>query len=121
MMQTAYDVLGVSRKASDEAIRTAFCKAAKAYHPDLNSGDTTKEQKLKQVIAAYHFLRNAELRSAYDQSLATYEQYLRSRRRQRVQRFAAAPVAALVSGGVVALGVSLWTVPPRASGFVEAE
>jgi curved DNA-binding protein CbpA len=44
MMQTPYDVLGVPRKASDEAIRTAFCKAAKANHPDLNSGDPAKEQ-----------------------------------------------------------------------------
>jgi curved DNA-binding protein CbpA len=121
MMQTPYDVLGVSRKADGEAIRAAFCKAAKAYHPDLNSGDEFKEQKLKQVIAAYKFLKNTEQRSAYDRSLAVYEQYLRNRRRQRIQRFAAAPVAALVSGGVVALGVSLWTVPPRASGPVEAE
>src|SRR5215813_6526518 len=121
MMQTPYDVLGVARKASGEAIRAAFCKAAKAYHPDLNSGDQANDQKLKQVIAAYKFLKNTEQRSAYDQSLAAYEQYLRNRRRQRIQRFAAAPVAALVSGGVVALGVSLWTVPPRASGFVEAE
>jgi curved DNA-binding protein CbpA len=121
MMQTPYDVLGVPRKASDEAIRAAFCKAAKAYHPDLNSGDQAKEQKLKRVIAAYRVLRNAQQRAAYDQSLADYEQYLRSRRRQRIQRFAAAPIAALVSGVVVALGVSLWTVPPGASGLVEGE
>jgi DnaJ domain len=121
MMQTPYDVLGVARKASGEAIRAAFCKAAKAYHPDLNSGDEAKEQKLKQVIAAYKFLKNTEQRSAYDRLLVEYEQHLRNRRRQKIQRFAAAPVAALVSGGVVALGVSLWTVPPRASGFVEAE
>jgi DnaJ-like protein len=121
MMQTPYDVLGVARKASGEAIRAAFCKAAKAYHPDLNSGDEAKEQKLKQVIAAYKFLKNTQQRSTYDRLLADYEQHLRNRRRQKIQRFAAAPVAALVSGGVVALGVSLWTVPPRASGFVEAE
>jgi curved DNA-binding protein CbpA len=121
MMQTPYDVLGVPRKAGGEAIRAAFCKAAKAYHPDLNSGDATKEQKLKQVIAAYKVLRNAEQRAAYDQLLTDYEQYLRSRRRQRIQRFAGAPVAALVSGGIVALGVSLLIVPPRASGLVEEE
>jgi len=121
MMQTAYDVLGISRKASVEAVRTAFCKAAKAYHPDLNSGDATKEQKLKQVIAAYRVLRNAEQRAAYDQALADYEQHLRRCRRQRIQRFAAAPVAALVSGGVVALSVSLWSGPPRGSGLVEEE
>ena len=81
MMQTPYDVLGVSRKASGEAIRTAFCRAAKAYHPDLNSGDQANEQKLKLVIVAYRVLRNAEQRAAYDQALADYERYLRSRRR----------------------------------------
>jgi len=121
MMQTPYDVLGVSRKASDETIRTAFCRAAKAYHPDLNSGDVTKEQKLKEVITAYRLLRNAEQRATYDRLLADYEQYLRSRRRQRIQRYAAAPVAALVSGGVMALGVTLWAGPPRASSLVEEE
>jgi len=121
MMQTPYDVLGVPRKAGDEAIRAAFCRAAKAYHPDLNSGDQAKEQKLKQVIAAYGVLKDAQQRAAYDQALADYEQYLRSRRRQRIQRFAAAPVAALVSGGVVALGVSLWFAPPHASGLAGEE
>jgi curved DNA-binding protein CbpA len=121
MMQTPYDVLGVPRKASDEAIRTAFCKAAKANHPDLNSGDPAKEQTLKQVIAAYRMLKDAQQRAEYDQALADYEQDLRSRRRQRIQRFAAVPVAALVSGGVVALGVSLWSAPPHASGLAGEE
>ena len=120
-MQTSYDVLRVPRNASDETIRAAFRKAAKAYHPDLNAGDPTREQQLKQIIAAYEVLRNPRQRAAYDESLAACERYLRNSRRKRIQRLAAAPVAALVSGGVVALGVSLWTVPPRASGFVETE
>jgi DnaJ domain len=121
MMQTPYDVLGVPRKASNEAIRTAFCKAAKANHPDLNSGDQAKEQTLKQVIAAYRMLKDAQQRADYDQALADYEHDLRARRRQRIQRFAAAPVAALFSGGVVALGVSLWSGPPHASDFAGEE
>jgi DnaJ-domain-containing protein 1 len=121
MMQTPYDVLGVPRKASDEAIRAAFCKAAKANHPDLNSGDPAKEQTLKQVIAAYGVLKDAQQRAAYDQALADYEHDLRILRRQRIQRFAAAPVAALFSGGVVALAVSLWSEPPRASGLAGEE
>jgi curved DNA-binding protein CbpA len=121
MMQTPYDVLSVPRTASDEAIRAAFCKAAKAYHPDLNSGDQAKEQKLKQVIAAYGVLKDAQQRAAYDQALAHYEQYLRTVRRQRIQRFAAVPVAALVSGSVVALGVSLWAAPPHASDLAGEE
>ena len=86
MTQTPYDVLGVPRKAGDEAIRAAFCKAAKANHPDLNAGDPAKEQKLKQVIAAYGVLKDAQQRALYDQALADYEQDVRSRRRQALPR-----------------------------------
>jgi DnaJ-domain-containing protein 1 len=115
-MQTSYDVLSVPRNASDETIRAAFRKAAKAYHPDLNAGDPTREQQLKQIIAAYEVLRNPRQRAAYDESLAACERYLRNSRRKRFQRLAAAPVAALVTSGVVALGVALWSGPPLASG-----
>ena len=111
-MQTSYDVLGVPRNASDEAIRAAFRKAAKVYHPDLNAGDPTREQQFKQVSAAYELLRNPRQRAAYDQGLAGYERYLRSSRRKRIWRFAAVPVAALVSVAAVALGVSLSAGPP---------
>jgi curved DNA-binding protein CbpA len=116
MMQTSYDVLGVPRNASDEAIRAAFRKAAKACHPDLNAGDPTREQELRQVLAAYELLRNPQQRAVYDQSLDAYERYLRNSRRKKIQRLAAAPVAALVSSAVVALGVTLWSGPPQASG-----
>ena len=110
-MQTSYDVLGVPRNASDETIRAAFRKAAKAYHPDLNAGDPTREQQFKQASAAYELLRNAQQRAAYDEGLVGYERYLRRSRRQRIRRFAAVPVAALVSAAAVALGVSLSSVP----------
>ena len=51
-MNTPYDILGVPRSASDEAIKAAFHSAAKACHPDLNAGDPSAAQKLKQLIAA---------------------------------------------------------------------
>ena len=113
-MQTSYDILGVPRNASDETIKAAFRKAAKAYHPDLNAGDPTRAQQFKQVIAAYELLRNPRQRTAYDQGLASYERYLRSFRRKRTWRFAAVPIAALVSGTAVALAVSLSAGPPAA-------
>jgi curved DNA-binding protein CbpA len=115
-MQTSYDVLGVPRNASDETIRAAFRQAAKAYHPDLNAGDPTREQQFKQVSAAYELLRNPRQRAAYDQGLLGYERYLRSSRRKRIWRFAAAPVAALVSVAAVALGISLLSGLPTAPG-----
>src|SRR5262249_6267927 len=111
-MQTSYDVLGVPRNADDETIRAAFRKAAKAYHPDLNAGDPTREKQFKQVSAAYDLLKNPRQRAAYDDGLAGYERYLRSARRKRIWRFAAVPVAAVVSGAAVALGVSLSSRPP---------
>ena len=99
-MKTPYDVLGVPRNASDGAIRTAFCKAAKACHPDLNAGDPTAEEQLKRIIAAYDMLKKPQRRAAYDK-------YLRNRRRKRARRFAADSVAGLVSGSIVALVVWL--------------
>jgi len=120
-MQTSYDVLGVPRNASSETIRAAFRTAAKAYHPDLNAGDRTREQQFRQVSAAYELLRDPRQRVAYDQALVGYEQYLRRARRKRIWRFAAVPVAALVSVAAVALGVSLLSGPPTATGPAEGQ
>src|SRR5262245_56043230 len=98
-MKTPYDILGVHRNASDETIRAAFRKTAKACHPDLNAGDRTAEQQLRLAIAAYQILKSPQRRAAYDQ-------YLRKCRRERARRFAVDGVAALVSGSVVSL--SIW-------------
>ena len=103
-MKTPYDILGVRRNASDETIRAAFRKAAKAYHPDLNPGDQTAEQRLIQVIAAYRILKSPPHRAAYDQ-------YLRQCRRERAVRFAVDGVAALVGASVASLAVWLWASP----------
>ena len=49
-----YDVLGVSRGADDAAIKKAYRKLAKKYHPDSNSGNAQAEEKFKQVTEAYY-------------------------------------------------------------------
>jgi len=103
-MKTPYDILGVRRNASDQTIRAAFRKAAKAYHPDLNSGDRKAAQRLIQVVAAYRILKSPPHRAAYDQ-------YLRQRRRERAVRFAVDGVAALVGASVASLAVWLWASP----------
>src|SRR5215510_9955286 len=103
-MRTPYDILGVSQRASEETIKAAFHKAAKAYHPDLNGGDPAAEQKLKQVIAAYQILKCPEQRAAYDLQQ-------RNRRRTLARRFASAVFVGLASGGVVALAVYLSVSP----------
>jgi hypothetical protein len=108
-MKTAYDVLGVPRKASNEGIRTAFRKAAKACHPDLNAGDPTAELQIQQVITAYEILKTPHRRAAYDR-------HLRQRRRERARRCAMAAVASLLPGSIVALAVSLSVWQPNTRG-----
>ena len=62
-----YEVLGVSKSATDEEIKKAYRKLAKQYHPDLNPGDKQAEQKFKEVSEAYEILSDKEKRSRYDQ------------------------------------------------------
>lgn len=99
-MRTLYDILDVPRGASEETIKVAFHRAAKAYHPDLNAGDLAGEKKLREVLAAYHVLKCSEQRAAYDRQL-------RSRRRVLATRFASVASIGLASGSVVALAVYL--------------
>ena len=62
-----YDVLGVSKTASDDEIKSAFRRMAKQYHPDLHPDDKEAEAKFKEVNEAYEVLSNADKRAKYDQ------------------------------------------------------
>lgn len=61
-----YEVLGVSKGASDEELKKAFRKEAKKYHPDLHPGDKEAEAKFKEINEAYEVLSNPEKRQRYD-------------------------------------------------------
>jgi molecular chaperone DnaJ len=61
-----YDVLGVSRDASDQELKSAYRKQAMKYHPDRNPGDHSAEEKFKQASEAYQVLSDADKRAAYD-------------------------------------------------------
>jgi molecular chaperone DnaJ len=61
-----YEVLGLSRGASDQDIKSAFRRLAKDCHPDRNSGDKSAEQRFKELNEAYEVLKDAQKRSAYD-------------------------------------------------------
>jgi molecular chaperone DnaJ len=65
--QDYYELLGVPRKASAKDIRTAFRKLARKYHPDLNPGDKSAEEKFKKLQEAYDVLSDTKKRQMYDQ------------------------------------------------------
>ena len=61
-----YEILGVSREATEDDLKKAYRKQAMAYHPDRNQGDRDAEGKFKEVNEAYDVLKDAEKRAAYD-------------------------------------------------------
>ena len=61
-----YQVLSVSRNASQEEIKKAYRKQAFKYHPDRNKGDKAKEEKFKEASEAYQILSNPKKREQYD-------------------------------------------------------
>lgn len=68
MYQDPYEVLGVSRNATDEEIKKAYRDLTKKYHPDLNPGDEEAARKMNDINAAYDQIKNGNVQqTAYGQ------------------------------------------------------
>lgn len=65
-MPTLYETLGVEKTATEDDIRKAYRKLAKAHHPDLNPGNKQAEERFKQVSAANAILSDPDRRRRYD-------------------------------------------------------
>ena len=70
-----YEVLGVSKTATDAELKKAYRQLAKKYHPDINPGDKEAEAKFKEASEAYAVLSDPDKRRQYDQfGHAAFEQ-----------------------------------------------
>lgn len=67
-----YKVLGVSKTATADEIRSAYRKLARKYHPDANKGDAQAEKKFKEISEAYSVLSDEKRRKEYDEARSLF-------------------------------------------------
>ncbi|WP_020538885.1 DnaJ C-terminal domain-containing protein [Lewinella cohaerens] len=81
-----YQILGISKDADEKAIKKAYRKLARKYHPDLNPGDQEAEKKFKEVNEANEVLGNAENRKKYDKYGKDWEHADEIEKQRRAQQ-----------------------------------
>ena len=73
-----YAILGLSPDADEQAIKQAYRKLARQYHPDVNPGDKKAEERFKEINEAYQALSDPERRRKYDELRSYYQRWQRS-------------------------------------------
>mgnify|MGYP003311989280 FL=1 len=67
MARDYYDILGLSKSASESEIKSSYRKLAMKYHPDRNPGDKKAEDKFKEISESYEILKDPQKKATYDQ------------------------------------------------------
>lgn len=75
MTKDPYQILGVSRTASEDEIKQAYRRLAKQYHPDLHPGDASAAQKMNEINEAYDAVKNPQAYNQYQQQQRQQQAY----------------------------------------------
>jgi tetratricopeptide (TPR) repeat protein len=105
-MKTLYDLLGALPEDDAEELRSAFRKAVKSTHPDINPGDPDAALRFRQIIRANDILSDRDQRAAYDHLLTLAHQ----EHQEETKRAVAARVHKVASGVMAIAGASAATV-----------
>src|SRR5438105_2035747 len=105
-MKTLYELLGALPNDDAEELRTAFRKAVKSAHPDINPGDPDAAVRFRQIMRANEILSDGEQRAAYDHML----DLARLEQEQESKRAVAAKVHRVASGVMAIAGASAATI-----------
>jgi DnaJ-like protein len=121
-MGTLYDLLGALPSDDAEGLRTAFRKAAKATHPDINPDNPDAALRFRELVRAYDILTDAEQRATYDQLLAIALQppaTQATRTYEVVGTFASNTMAATIISAVLVGGYTLFGLFSKPPGAAE--
>lgn len=112
-METLYDLLGALPRDDAEELRTAFRRAVKGVHPDLNPNDPDAGQKFREIVRANEILADEDQRAAYDHLLDLAHREQKKQANAKVMHKAATSVIALVvAAGLSATGYLLFLREP---------